>query len=219
MKRTLLTEVESNRIDNLFSLISARAGDCEMANRKRGLMVQRVASAPAHAALVNEAVHVFVDDQNLFWGITNDIYGKGYRVDFGRLLLAAARGPQGHARPVMTAFIAGVVPDDDYFWEVAKNQGFEVKRGYLGTNNRSKQDDAYLISEIVSTLYEKPGPSTMVIVAGDADYKPPLEKVIAKGWRSEIAFIGHGVSSALDSVTHQFRELDPSAIQKYKNYL
>src|ERR1700722_5175189 len=182
MKRALLTEVESSRIDNFFSTIAAQSGDSKMAKNKgkRGLMAQRVAVAPAHAALVNEGVHVFVDDQNLFWGITNDIYGKGYRVDFGRLLLAAARGPQGHARPVLTAFIAGVVPDDDYFWEVAKNQGFEVRRGYLGTGNRSKQDDAYLIAEIVSTLYEKAGPSTMVIVAGDADYKPPLEKVIAK---------------------------------------
>jgi len=212
-----LTEVESSRIDNLFLDIAAQAGITKM-TKKRGLMAQRIASAPAHAALVNEGVHVFVDDQNLFWGITNDIYGKSYRVDFGRLLLEAARGPKGHARPVLTAFIAGVVPDDDYFWEVAKNQGFEVKRGYLGTNNRSKQDDAYLISEIVSTLYEKPGPSTMVIVAGDADYKPPLEKVIAKGWRTEIAFTGHGVSAALDSVTHQFREIDPASIQKYKNH-
>ena len=82
--------------------------------------------------------------------------------------------PDGQARPVRTAYIAGVVPDDDYFWEVAKSQGFEVKRGYLGTNNRSKQDDAYLISEIVSTIYEKQGPSTIVLgCGGDADYMPP----------------------------------------------
>ena len=190
----------------------------KIAKQKRGLMAQRMANARPHAKLINEGVHVFVDDQNLFCGITNDVYGRGYRVDFGRLLLEAAKGPKGHARPVLTAFIAGVVPDDDYFWEVAKNQGFEVRRGYLGTNNRSKQDDAYLISEIVSTLYEKPGPSTMVIVAGDADYKPPLEKVIAKGWRSEIAFTGHGVSAALDPVAHQFREILPTRIQKYKDY-
>ena len=139
-------------------------------------------------------------------------------MDFGRLLLETARGPQGHARPVLKAYIAGVIPDDDYFWEVAKSQGFEVKRGYLGTNNRSKQDDAYLISEMVSTIYERPGPSTLVLVAGDADYKPPLEKVLEKGWRVEVAFTGHGVSRALDSVTHQFREILPTSIQKYSNY-
>jgi uncharacterized LabA/DUF88 family protein len=186
--------------------------------KKRGLISKRMASAQAHAALVDPGVHVFVDDQNLFWGITNDIYGKGYRMDFGRLLLETARGPDAKPRPVRSAYIAGVIPDDDYFWQVAKNQGFEVRRGYLGTNNRSKQDDAYLISEIVSTIYEKPGPSTLVLVAGDADYMPPLEKVCAKGWRVEVAFIGHSVSAALDRVTHEYRELTPTSIQRFDDY-
>jgi uncharacterized LabA/DUF88 family protein len=66
----------------------------------------------------------------------------------------------------------------------------------------------------METLYEKPGPATMVLVAGDADYVPPLQKVLAKGWRSEVTFIGHGVSSSLEPVTHEFRELLPSSIQK-----
>jgi hypothetical protein len=110
MKKTLLTEVESNRIDNLFSEITAQMGVSKMAKMKRGLMARRVACAPAHGTLINEGVHVFVDDQNLFWGITNDVYGRGYRVDFGRLLLEAAKGSKGHARPVMTAFIAACYP-------------------------------------------------------------------------------------------------------------
>lgn len=182
---------------------------------KKGLMVDRVARAPAHGELADPGVHVFVDDQNLFWGITKDAkFGKSFRIDFGLLLLEAAKGDDGRPRPVRKAYIAGVIPDDDYFWEVAKAQGFEVKRGYLGYNNRSKQDDAYLISEIVSTIYEKPGPSTIVLLAGDADYKPPLEKVIAKGWRSEVAFLGHSVSVSLEPVTHQFREIYPTSIQK-----
>lgn len=185
---------------------------------KRGLMASRTARAPAHLPLTDPGVHIFVDDQNLFWGITNDVYGKGYRMDFGRLALAASKDTNGNTRPIRKAYIAGVIPDDDYFWEVAKSQGFEVKRGYLGTNNRSKQDDAYLIAEIVSTVYERPGPCTTVLVAGDADYKPPLEKVLAKGWRSEVAFIGHSVSVALEIVTHEFREILPTSIQKYGNY-
>jgi hypothetical protein len=189
-----------------------------VSKKKRGLMSDRIARAPAHGVLADSGVHVFVDDQNLFWGITNDSRGKDYRLDFGRLLLETARGVDGKARPVKTAYIAGVVPDDDYFWQVARNQGFEVKRGYLGANNRSKQDDAYLISEIVSTIYEKPGPSTIVLVAGDADYMPPLLKVLSKNWRVEIAFIGHSVLVSLETVTHVFRELDPTALQKYRDF-
>ena len=126
----------------------------------------RHGQAKAHSQLANDFIHVFVDDQNLFWGIVNREFGIGYRIDFGRLLLELARDPQGNLRPVKTAFIAGIVPDDDSFWEIARNQGFTVKRGYLGTNNRSKQDDAYLITELTATLYEQEGPSTVVLTAG-----------------------------------------------------
>jgi len=190
----------------------------EMAAKKRGLMANRMPLAPAHGNLAHPSVHVFVDDQNLFWGITNDKYGKGYRLDFGRLLVESVRDEKGRARPVGSAYIAGVIPDDDYFWEVARKQGFEVRRGFLGSKHRSKQEDAYLITEITSTLYEKPGPATIVLVAGDADYMPPLQKAISKGWRVEVVFIGHSVSSALDPVTHKFQELDPVGVQRYQNF-
>jgi hypothetical protein len=30
------------------------------------------------------------------------------------------------------------VPDDDSFWRVAQSQGFIVRRGYMGSGNRSK---------------------------------------------------------------------------------
>ena len=127
----------------------------------------------------------------------NNEKGPGFRIDFGRLLGQAARDAKGNGRGAATAFIAGVVPDDDSFWNVAKAQGFEVKRGFLGAHGRSKQDDAYLITELTATLYEKPGPSTIVLVAGDADYGPPLEKALSKGWRVEVAFFGKP-STALD---------------------
>jgi uncharacterized LabA/DUF88 family protein len=180
----------------------------------------RPGSAKLHGELVNEGVHVFVDDQNLFWGAVNDGRGHSYRVDFGRLLTAASRGADGNARFVKSAYIAGVIPDDDSFWNIAEKQGFTVRRGYLsnsGGQQRSKQDDAFLITEITSTLYEQKGPSTIVLVAGDADYVPPLIRANEKGWRIEVAFIARGLSSALDSVTHQFRSINLSAVEYLPN--
>jgi uncharacterized LabA/DUF88 family protein len=169
--------------------------------------------ASAHGNLADAKVHVFVDDQNLFYGITNNRYGPGFRIDFGRLLLQACRQTAGTTRNIGSAYIAGVVPDNDSFWEIATNQGFKVRRGYLGSNNRSKQDDAYLITDMVSTLFEQPGPSTIVLIAGDADYVPPLLKSAEKGWRNEIVFIDHGVSKNLELVAHEFREIIPYDIQ------
>lgn len=176
----------------------------------------RPGSAKQHGTLVDNFVHVFVDDQNLFWGVLNSGQGMGYRVDFGRLLTAASKDENGKTRFVKSAMIAGVIPEDDSFWQIAANQGFNVKRGYLsnaGGQQRSKQDDAFLITEITSTLYEQSGPSTIVLVAGDADYVPPLIRANEKNWRIEVAFINRGLSSALDPVTHFFRTINVSAIQ------
>lgn len=168
--------------------------------------------APQHGK-VNELVHIFVDDQNLFWGIVNEEMGPGFRIDFGKLLITACRDSSGRARGVRSAYIAGVIPDDDSFWEIAKSQGFTVRRGYLGTNNRSKQDDAYLITDMTATLYEQAGPSTIVLVAGDADYVPPLKKALEKGWRTEVAFTNRGIAPALATVVHEFRKITARQIE------
>lgn len=176
----------------------------------------RPGAAKPHADLVDNKVHVFVDDQNLFWGIVNHDLGPGFRIDFGNLLTAACKDENGNHRFVKTAYIAGVIPEDDSFWKIAENQGFTVRRGYLGAGGgrqRSKQDDAFLITDITSTLFEQDGPSTIVLVAGDADYVPPLLKSIAKGWRNEIVFIERGLSSSLDPVAHLFRTVNPMQIR------
>lgn len=174
--------------------------------------VIRNGRAPDHGNLHDNRVHVLVDDQNLFWGIVNQQYGPGFRIDFGRLLLKACQDSSKQSRFVKSAYIAGVIPDDDSFWKIAENQGFTVRRGYLG-KERSKQDDAYLITDLMETIYEQEGPSTIVLVAGDADYVPPLERALKKGWRNEVAFIDRGVAETLEPVVHEFRTITPHSIE------
>jgi uncharacterized LabA/DUF88 family protein len=176
----------------------------------------RVGRAAAHQPLDDNMVHVFVDDQNLFYQIVNHDIGKAFRVDFGRLLLEVCKDTNGNVRGVASAYIAGVIPDDDTFWNIAESAGFKVRRGYLGTGNRSKQDDAYLITDLVSTLFEHPGPSTVVVVAGDADYMPPLRKAVEKGWRTEVAFVNRGISSSLEAYVHEFRTLTAESFQHFR---
>lgn len=195
----------------------ARHEQARPPSRKRAKLYTRppvrVGQATAHKPLADECVHVFVDDQNLFWGIVNAGAGIAFRIDFGQLLTEVSKDAKGNVRPVKSAYIAGVIPDDDSFWQIAENQGFTVRRGYLGSGRRSKQDDAYLITDLTATLYEQPGPSTIVLVAGDADYVPPLQKSLEKGWRNEVAFISRGASAALDFVVHEFRVFPPDAIE------
>ena len=178
----------------------------------QGDPVIRNGRAGQHGELNDNRVHVFVDDQNLFWGIVNQEYGPGFRIDFGRLLIKACQDSNGNSRFVKSAYIAGVIPDDDSFWRIAENQGFTVRRGYL-SNKRSKQDDAYLITDLTSTVYEQEGPSTIVLVAGDADYVPPLQKALERGWRNEVAFIDRGIAEVLEPVVHEFRTITPNSIE------
>lgn len=186
------------------------------AHRSQGKPTLRTGRAPAHANLANKGVHVFVDDQNLFYGIQNVRRDRSYRIDFGRMLLEVARDSNGTTRPVESAYIAGVIPDDDSFWKIAENQGFKVRRGYLGAGNRSKQDDVYLMCDLVETIWKQVGPSTVVLVAGDADYAPSLMKSLDRGWRNEVAFIDRGISIALEAYVHEFRTLSATAIQLFR---
>jgi hypothetical protein len=62
--------------------------------KKGSLAVQplvRPGAAKAHGSLVDDSVHVFVDDQNLFWGLLNDGRSRAYRIDFGRMLTSASK--------------------------------------------------------------------------------------------------------------------------------
>jgi uncharacterized LabA/DUF88 family protein len=151
--------------------------------------------------------------KKLYGDEVNDQRGISFRIDFGQLLIEVCKNKQGVSRGVRSAYIAGVIPDDDTFWQIAENQGFTVRRGFLGANSRSKQDDAYLITDMTATLYEQDGPSTIILVAGDADYVPPLTKSLEKGWRNEVAFSSRGLSNALTPVVHEFRTIKPFAIE------
>ncbi|GGF24417.1 hypothetical protein GCM10011321_14750 [Youhaiella tibetensis] len=112
--------------------------------------------------------------------------------------------------------MAGVIPDDDYFWEIWKQHNFVVNRGFLGNGNRSKQDDAFLIRDMTKTICRAEGPSTIVLIAGDADYGPPLEFAVEEGWRVEVFTTGRGVSSALEKYAHEFRTIHEDQIRLMK---
>ena len=105
-----------------------------------------------------------------------------------------------------------MIPDDDSFWKIAENQGITVRRGFSSAYRRSKQDDAYLITDLAATVCERPKSSTIVLEACDADYVPPLKKALEKGWRTEVAFVARGVSTYLTPLVHQFRIIQPSDI-------
>ncbi|GGF24411.1 hypothetical protein GCM10011321_14740 [Youhaiella tibetensis] len=60
---------------------------------KQGKIIERTARAPAHKELANNNVHVFVDDQNLFWGSSIRPAAKA-----SDLISACSRSPHAKTR-------------------------------------------------------------------------------------------------------------------------
>jgi uncharacterized LabA/DUF88 family protein len=170
--------------------------------------------APEHGNLVNNLLFVFVDDQNIWIEAGKKSPWAGYRVDFGELLNVVSKDEKKKMRPVRQAFIAGTIPPEDSFWDSARNQGFTVRLGYRGYGGKSKQDDHHITADMVETVCEQPGPSTIVLVAGDGDYGPGLDKALARGWRVEVCYVEGTLSPALESRAHRLVKLHPGDIQR-----
>jgi uncharacterized LabA/DUF88 family protein len=166
-----------------------------------------------HAALINNMVHVFVDDQNIWIEAGKKSPWADYRIDFGELLNVVSKDEKGKMRPVRQAMIAGTIPPEDSFWEVVRNQGFSVKLGYRGFGGKSKQDDHHITADLVETVCEEPGPSTIVLVAGDGDYGPALDKALARGWRIEVCYVEGSLSPAVQERAHRLVKLHPADIE------
>lgn len=170
--------------------------------KKEGFKTQtRKGGAVAHANLIDPGVYIFVDDQNLWIGAKEGTF----RIDFGELMVVAARDEKGVGRGVRKAVISGTIPPEDSFWQIARDQGFEVRLGYRGFGGRSKQDDTHLVADLVEVVCTAGGPATVVLVAGDGDYGPALQKALSRGWRVEVLFVERDFSHALNQYAHLVR--------------
>ena len=97
-----MTDYSLTAISPILPTLRGREGDMKRGKKKRppskpkqGGVTLRTGRAPDHKPLINSKVHVFVDDQNLFYGIRNVHQDRGYRIDFGRMLLEIAKDTSG----------------------------------------------------------------------------------------------------------------------------
>lgn len=108
------------------------------------------------------------------------------RIDVGKLADVIASG-----RPVAQGFLYGSVPPlVDSVWKKIEEKGWKVctkQRSVI--TGREKQVDAQLITDVTELAIETPihKRTTIVLVTGDADVIPALDKVIKKEpWKIEV---------------------------------
>jgi uncharacterized LabA/DUF88 family protein len=130
------------------------------------------------------------------------------------LLNYVSKSEQGQLRAIRDAVLAGTIPPEISFWDAARNQGFTVKLRYRGHSGESKQDDHHVTADLVETVCTQPGPSTIILVAGDGDYGPALDKALNRGWRVEVFFVeNRGLSTALTERAHRVVKFHPDSMQ------
>ena len=172
-------------------------------------------------------VFVFIDNSNMFIQGTHAIAaledaGKwdaqrttrqltNARIDYGALLRVVLKERHLGGVPLL---VGSRPPPNDTLWEKLKAQGLEVKVFDRNAANKEKKVDTFIVAEVMETLYTAspggPGGCTVALVAGDGDYEPLADKIVAKGWNLEVYFWRTGAGSHAAPVTHVAHVEEPA---------
>lgn len=128
-----------------------------------------------------------------------------WRADFGKLYEFAG----GDRREVARAVLYGSrPPPNDSLWRIAERKGFEVVVHDRNAANREKKIDTSIAADIVADSYERMRPGDEVtLVAGDADYVPVVEKLVARSFGFHVVFWEHA-SRELREIATTFTALN-----------
>lgn len=174
--------------------------------------------------MADSKVHLFVDNSNVKIEGGRLAYAKrsnggrrgpqvddGYEIDWGKFLhLVKSRGNRVLAQvPVL---YGSRPPPDDSVWQEIRKEGFDVKLFDRNIRDKEKGVDMEMGMDVVERLYEIPQPATLVIAAGDADFKGIVERAKKRAWNVEVWFWGNAAQDM--KVAAEFVDLD-----KAFNYL
>lgn len=139
-----------------------------------------------------QGVYVFVDNSNI-WIEGKKVSGRQqqppvesdywYRVDAGNLLQHILAGRTLADIPQL---YGSVPPPNDTVWKKIEAAGFGVTLFDRNTRNKEKGLDMEIGLDMNDLTWKIQTPGTMILVAGDADYVPVIERVKPKGWRVEV---------------------------------
>ena len=163
---------------------------------------------------------IYVDDSNL-WIEGKKAYAKAQkldtaedpraRFDIGQLAKVVAGESEVGARTLY----GSEPPSVDTVWAKMKELGWKVEikqRSYH--TGKEKQVDSQLITDVVSVVYRKMS-GTVIIVAGDVDYKPPIEEALARGWKVEVWSWEKALADPIKGLAKTSKGLDIKYLNDY----
>ncbi|CAJ0750514.1 21428_t:CDS:2 [Entrophospora sp. SA101] len=161
-------------------------------------------------------VHVYIDNSNVFIEGKFNIGQLEYifdaekilyhinqlHIEYGQLLALVQDGHGLGGAPVL---VGSRLPPNDSLWKRIQKQGYEVTVYDQNAENRKKVD-MEIGASMMDTI-QNYNPGILVLIAGDGDYVPVINRVLNKGWAVEIWFWSSGISNDLKSKV-LFKPLD-----------
>lgn len=143
---------------------------------------------------------------NVYDAAANKICDYNWKFDFGKLLHFAG----GEKDNIKRAMLFGSrPPQNDSLWDIARKNGFEVIAYDRNIRNREKKIDTDIVSTMIEDSYEIVDKlvDEIVLVAGDKDYIPAIEKLQKRSIRVVLCFWGHAAQELID-VVDEYYNLD-----------
>ena len=141
--------------------------------------------------------------------MNEQIFDPTWRMDFGALLRLA--GGYDKAAIGRAVLFGSKPPDTDTLWAAARRNGFEVVAPDR-VHGREKKIDTSIATEMTSAPLDcqlDPKRDRFVLVGGDRDFVPPVEKLRGWGYPVTAVFWDHAAGELRDTAT-EFRSLNRS---------
>jgi uncharacterized LabA/DUF88 family protein len=161
------------------------------------------------ATVDDSVVHIFWDNSNLFHRAqdTCDNRKDGTGLEPGRrwdlrLKFPALFDFARAGRTVTKAVAAGSVPPDlAAVWDRLGDAGFIVELQERGAMSGKEQGvDQALQLEMMNSAMDSLNPAVAVLLSGDGDFYPSVDRMLKKGWGVEVLSFSNGFSPKLRQI-------------------
>ena len=149
-----------------------------------------------YVSAVKKKQAISIDDAH-----TRDVGDHEWRVDFGRLFDLA--GGYDKANVGRAVLFGSKPPATDSLWDSARRMGFDVIT-MDRIRGKEKKIDTGVTTEMISTVIDfklDPAKDRFILVAGDRDFVPPVEKLVGWGYTVTVMFWDHAAAELKGAAT------------------
>lgn len=164
-------------------------------------------SIDGHELSATQRVAIFVDVQNMYYAARNLFQSK---LEFSKLLRHLVRG-RNLAR-ALAYIVERPGMEQNKFIEVLRRNGYEVRKRVVGERNDSSNRGDWNIGIALDALALANKIDVAILVTGDGDFVPLVEKLAMDGVRVEIASFRETTSADLYHAADQVHVLDEGVL-------